>query len=111
MKKVMIGAVMCLLVVGAVMVYAESEPINPSRITTPQIVVYGTTSASTFAGAITVAGAITQTGIPSFNAALTANGTLTNGPLNTLPLTGSTNSVWLTFKGNGTTYVVRAYAQ
>ena len=48
MKKVMIGAVMAMLLVGTIAVFAESEAVNPARVTTPQVVAYSTTKASTF---------------------------------------------------------------
>jgi hypothetical protein len=74
----MIGIV-CLLVAmfSAMICMAEEPAINPSRITTPQIVVYGTTLTSTFAGPVTIAGTFTTTGTLASSGALTVAGDAT----------------------------------
>lgn len=48
--------IVALIAAIAYNVLAEEPAINPARITTPQIVVYGTANDSTFAGGVTIAG-------------------------------------------------------
>lgn len=78
MKVRMIGIVCLLVTVCSAMVCMAEEPaINPARITTPQIVVYGTTLTSTFAGPVTIAGTFTTTGTLASSGALTVAGNAT----------------------------------
>lgn len=127
MKVRMIGIVCLLATVCSAMVCMAEEPaINPARITTPQIVVYGTNSASTFAGAVTVAGTftasgnqiitgtVTVTGVatftarPALNAALIANGT--NVLLTTTgPTSHQAAPKWIPISHNGTNGVIPFY--
>lgn len=63
-------------------------------------------------GTLLVTGVATLTAKPALNAALTAAGTLTNGPLNVLPAgTSNTNGVWISISHNGTNMVIRAFPQ
>lgn len=84
-------------------VVAEEPAINPARITTPQIVVYGTSSDSTFAGGVTIAGtaglgAVTASSVSSSGkvtsyARATATAPSTSGYMIEYGTTVSTNLV------------------
>ena len=140
MKKSMIAAVAGIVFVGLMaQCFAESEAINPAKVSTPQIVVYGTSSASTFAGDVTISGTlspnntslpnlivltnalisgttlttgvVTFTAIPRLNAAPAANGVLTNGPSSLPSATSNTNGIYFLVNVGGTNVAVKGFPQ
>ena len=133
----LIGTAVCAVLIGvAVFCFAESDPINPAVVTTPQVRLYGTYPFVIYGTNVTVnadllnglaSGTSTlvsnatlkvycqymiTTTAPQINTAYTANGTLTNGPSNLLPAgTSNTNGVWVGIVVNGTNLVIKAYPQ
>jgi len=98
MKKRVVSLVSGIMVLAMAMAYAESEAINPAKVTTPRIVVYGTTYDNTFSGNVNIAGTLTTTGTLTSAGTLAASGAATVGT--TLNVTGaSTLAGGATVKG------------
>lgn len=66
--------IVALIAAIAYNVLAEEPAINPAKVTTPQIVVYGTTYDNTIAGNLNIAGTLTTTGTVTSAALLKSYG-------------------------------------
>jgi len=77
MKKRVVSLVSGIMVLAMAMAYAESEAINPAKVTTPRIVVYGTTYDNTFSGNVNIAGTLAASGAATVGTTLNVTGAST----------------------------------